>query len=640
MFALQKTILILFVVIVSTMVIGSTIVIPAQNAGSGVEWAPGFAQAVGGEELLVGADYRDFGFGQGRTSSQIRFDLTSIEGQFTQIKSAVLRLYQKSDVSGAGYNRSSGLAKVFRLQPGNATWINAACFGGPDSADTGTTWQGGLSGAMIPVTDYVDTLLGSLAYDPSTGYEGMIYDIELNSSAITALEEWAAGGVNEGFLIYADGPALATEDNRMGFTVSPELIVNYVPSYGPRTIQMSVTEAGSGVEWSPTYQSALGGELVVGHDWFDFGVGNGRTSSQLKFDPTTTRLAEFKSLISAKLILEQQGDFSAYGRVGSTVRVYQLTDENSDWNSSASFAYTNGTDIWAGGPNGGFVSGTDYVPVELGSVVYDPNTGSAGTLYDIDLNSSGLNVVDSWIKGVKNQGFILLADEPIDPNDDNRFVFTSSAQLNIEYELNFSVIDDMEVYDATNPITDTWIPGDLTVELEEAGVISDSQSMKITFDNASSPYYAQATYTFASATDFTADNHQSLEVWFHGVQGQPAEDMFIALTDSSGTARVFYENPSAISIGAGEYWKIPYSEFSGIDLSAVTTFSIGFGQVDTPGPGNAGTVYFDDIRIYEPRWVLNTLKYDLNDDSVVNLIDFGLLATEWLSEESGASLWP
>ena len=47
-------------------------------------------------------------------------------------------------------------------------------------------------------------------------------------------------------------------------------------------------------------------------------------------------------------------------------------------------------------------------------------------------------------------------------------------------------------------------------------------------------------------------------------------------------------------------WKIPLSQFAGVDLSAVSKMFLGVGSRTNPQPDGTGIVYFDDIIVIGP----------------------------------------
>jgi hypothetical protein len=65
---------------------------------------------------------------------------------------------------------------------------------------------------------------------------------------------------------------------------------------------------------------------------------------------------------------------------------------------------------------------------------------------------------------------------------------------------------------------------------------------------------------------------------------------------------VYHDDASVTQMGGWNNWTIELQDFAdqGAALANVNTITIGFGTKTpgAPGPGGAGTMYFDDIRLY------------------------------------------
>jgi hypothetical protein len=65
---------------------------------------------------------------------------------------------------------------------------------------------------------------------------------------------------------------------------------------------------------------------------------------------------------------------------------------------------------------------------------------------------------------------------------------------------------------------------------------------------------------------------------------------------------MYHDDPAATQISAWTEWTIDLQQFSnqGVDLTNVTSITIGFGTPGTATAGSAGSMLFDDIRLYRP----------------------------------------
>jgi len=80
------------------------------------------------------------------------------------------------------------------------------------------------------------------------------------------------------------------------------------------------------------------------------------------------------------------------------------------------------------------------------------------------------------------------------------------------------------------------------------------------------------------------------------------DQLYVTVEDSDGTAKVFEHpnNPNAVLAADWQQWDIPLSNFSdaGVDITAVEKIYIGAGDKTALQAGGAGTLYFDDMRLY------------------------------------------
>jgi hypothetical protein len=90
-----------------------------------------------------------------------------------------------------------------------------------------------------------------------------------------------------------------------------------------------------------------------------------------------------------------------------------------------------------------------------------------------------------------------------------------------------------------------------------------------------------------------------------GMLSNDAAPMYVALSNTTGDpAAVYHDDPNVTQIDTWTEWVIPLQEFvdKGVDLTDVDKIAIGFGDKDNPQQNSgAGTMYFDDIRLYLPK---------------------------------------
>ncbi|MHC4647536.1 MAG: LamG-like jellyroll fold domain-containing protein [Planctomycetota bacterium] len=224
----------------------------------------------------------------------------------------------------------------------------------------------------------------------------------------------------------------------------------------------------------------------------------------------------------------------------------------------------------------------------------------------------------------------------------------------------FLIVDDMESYNAIpgsgNEIYDTWDDGFMNwtgsqVALEYASVrIHEGvQSMRFAYNNAIAYYkYSEADANTTGprpgnlkvGTDWTEAEVKAMTLFFYGEAGNDTtEQMYAAVEDSSKALAVaeygdLGEDMADVAVADWHQWDIPLSAFAdnGVTLTDVNKVRFGFGDRVTPVAGGSGIVYFDDIRLYQPKCVPWLIKpaADLSDNCIVDFDDVVILAEDWL----------
>ncbi|MCP4259190.1 MAG: hypothetical protein GY774_17030 [Planctomycetes bacterium] len=181
---------------------------------------------------------------------------------------------------------------------------------------------------------------------------------------------------------------------------------------------------------------------------------------------------------------------------------------------------------------------------------------------------------------------------------------------------NFLIIDDMESYNdldpadpASNRLFLAWIDrfddptnGSLVGYAnppfaEQSNVHSGNQSMPFEYNNAVGK--SEATLTLTSNSDWTVKGVNRVTIWYRGRSTNDAEPMYAALNDS---AVVTNDNPGAAQKTSWTEWSVDLQAFAdqGVNLANVTSITLGLGSRSNPVAGGAGTLFFDDIRLYAP----------------------------------------
>ncbi|MCP4612885.1 MAG: hypothetical protein GY845_29685 [Planctomycetes bacterium] len=182
---------------------------------------------------------------------------------------------------------------------------------------------------------------------------------------------------------------------------------------------------------------------------------------------------------------------------------------------------------------------------------------------------------------------------------------------------NFLIVDDMESYNDINegeegsnriylawadgfdnPAVNGSIVGNFEAPFAERTIIhSGNQSMPFEYNNAVGK--SEATLTLTDTRNWTVNGVNRLVIWYIGDAANAAEPMYVVL---NGSAVVINNNPNAAQVDVWTEWSIDLQAFAdqGVNLSNVTSITIGLGNRNNPVAGGAGMLYFDDIRLYAP----------------------------------------
>jgi len=94
-----------------------------------------------------------------------------------------------------------------------------------------------------------------------------------------------------------------------------------------------------------------------------------------------------------------------------------------------------------------------------------------------------------------------------------------------------------------------------------------------------------------------------LSLWFRGVSGNAAEPLYAAISNAAGApAIVAYDDAAGAESNRWTEWRIALQSFAdqGINLTNVDQIAIGLGSKAGAAAGGTGTMYIDDVRLYQP----------------------------------------
>ena len=175
-------------------------------------------------------------------------------------------------------------------------------------------------------------------------------------------------------------------------------------------------------------------------------------------------------------------------------------------------------------------------------------------------------------------------------------------------------VDDFESYtddlNAKTTIFDTWIDG-VTNGLsgstvgytdapfaERTTVHGGTQSMPLDYNNVQTPFYSEAEREFASPQDWTSSGANELLLYVRGRLVNRPAPVYVRLEDASKrAATVAYPDSTLVTAVKWTPWKIPLSQFAGVNLAKVKKLCIGVGDKADPKPAGKGVIFIDDIAV-------------------------------------------
>jgi hypothetical protein len=132
---------------------------------------------------------------------------------------------------------------------------------------------------------------------------------------------------------------------------------------------------------------------------------------------------------------------------------------------------------------------------------------------------------------------------------------------------------------------------------EQNIVHSGNQSMPFEYNNAVGK--SEATLTLTSNRNWTVNGVETLTIWYIGNADNAPETMYVVL---NGSAAVSSDKTDAAQATTWTQWNIPLQAFAdqGVNLSNVTSITLGLGNRANPVAGGSGMLFFDDIRLHPP----------------------------------------
>ena len=176
----------------------------------------------------------------------------------------------------------------------------------------------------------------------------------------------------------------------------------------------------------------------------------------------------------------------------------------------------------------------------------------------------------------------------------------------------YLVVDDFESYtdEEGTRVFDLWmdgwddpdngsVVGNAEAPFTEQQIVrTGAQSMNLAYDNSTFAMISEATYTWSSSQDWTVHGLTTLKLYVRGRTSNNPAPLYVVLEDSAGrTAVVGNADETRVTSTRWTEWKIPLSQFAGVDPAAIKKMSIGVGDRNAPAHNGIGVIYIDDIQV-------------------------------------------
>ena len=211
--------------------------------------------------------------------------------------------------------------------------------------------------------------------------------------------------------------------------------------------------------------------------------------------------------------------------------------------------------------------------------------------------------------------------------------FTTADYLVVD---NFESYDRFTIYQAWKQFAEAYV--ELSKGLNPVHKCLQSMAFHYYYDNY---FYSEAAYQFSPAQDWASAGVKALELFFYGKADNDVNaQMYIALGDGDVNDLVPYAgDANDLSRETWQPWRIDLQNLN-VNLSNIEYISIGFrNRPSEPIGTRTGTVFFDDIRLYQSRCLKeNRPDADFNGDCAVDSRDLQDLAYDWL--DKGYNVYP
>ncbi len=257
------------------------------------------------------------------------------------------------------------------------------------------------------------------------------------------------------------------------------------------------------------------------------------------------------------------------------------------------------------------------------------SAGEAAVSHDVYFGTDANGVKDANASSPEYQGNVALGSESFDPGglEWGAMYYWRVDEIEADGTIrkgslwsltgaDFLIVEDFEAYDDDEPngttIYQTWVDGLTNGSTSYVGYSTSTngtfgetvivhggvQSMPLSYNNSNKPYYAQTDRTWDDAQDWTIHGVNTVVLYLQGGSSNGAEPLYVAVEDDDGKiATVVHSDAKIATTATWTEWRIPLSQFVGVDMTRVKAMHIGLGNKASPALGGVGMIYIDDILV-------------------------------------------
>jgi hypothetical protein len=191
----------------------------------------------------------------------------------------------------------------------------------------------------------------------------------------------------------------------------------------------------------------------------------------------------------------------------------------------------------------------------------------------------------------------------------------------------------INAYDSNDPAVEGWHPlawNPQTINM----ALNVYIGFALTSHNTDPTVVCTAELSDVAMTGSVTGQWQSQDI---GIASNDAERLYVILEDSGGRVEeVPHPDPNAVLSNTWQEWNIALADFAPVDVTKIKKMYIGVGDRDTPQLGGSGTLYVDDIRLYQPRCIPSLPKpdADFSGNCIVDYPDLEIMANDWLVDDN------